>query len=218
MRSITNKTTHLGRSGEFAAMSEILARGWNVAIPEVDVGSDVFVAQDDGTRLTRVQVKTTHARMIGDQWVSETVKVPYPQLMREGDEVPLLYVFTARVERGWEFVVIPQADLRDVWRRFERARDAVAESGRRPPGRPRKNPSEPREAAAFELAFSTDDVIGPGGQSLRAWRNGWDCFELLMLSDDATQIATEPGRSSNPGPPRHRAGRDRRGSGSSGGG
>jgi hypothetical protein len=28
-----------------------------VAIPEVDVGDDVFVAKVDGTRMTRVQVK-----------------------------------------------------------------------------------------------------------------------------------------------------------------
>ena len=67
-RTVTNKTSHLGRAGEFAAMSEILARGWNVAIPEVDMGSDVFVAQDDGTRLTRVQVKTSQATLREGAW------------------------------------------------------------------------------------------------------------------------------------------------------
>ena len=60
-RSVTDKTSHLGRAGQFAAMAEILARGWNVAIPEVDTGDDVFVAQDDGARLTRVQLKTLAA-------------------------------------------------------------------------------------------------------------------------------------------------------------
>ena len=28
-------------------MSEFLTRGWNVAIPEVDIGDNIFVVQDD---------------------------------------------------------------------------------------------------------------------------------------------------------------------------
>ncbi|MFN9688681.1 MAG: hypothetical protein ACK57X_07415 [Bacteroidota bacterium] len=40
-------------------MSEFLTRGWNVAIPEVDVGDDIFVVQDDNGTLRRVQVKTS---------------------------------------------------------------------------------------------------------------------------------------------------------------
>ncbi len=33
--------------------------GWNVAIPEVDIGDDIFVVQDDNGTLRRVQVKTS---------------------------------------------------------------------------------------------------------------------------------------------------------------
>lgn len=40
-------------------MSEFLMRGWNVAIPEVDIGDDIFVVQDDNGTLRRVQVKTS---------------------------------------------------------------------------------------------------------------------------------------------------------------
>lgn len=32
---------------------------WNVAIPEVDIGDDIFVVQDDNGTLRRVQVKTS---------------------------------------------------------------------------------------------------------------------------------------------------------------
>jgi len=181
-------------------MAEILARGWNVAIPEVDMGSDVFVAQDDGARLTRVQVKTSQATMTsGGAWMTETLKVPYAQLMREGDEVPLLYVIAARCGRGWDFVVIPQGDLRELWRRFERTREVAPENGRRLPGRPRKEPGAPRQVAAFDLSFASDDVVGPGGVSLRSWRNGWDCFELLTLPSESPGPATTPRRSSNRG-------------------
>lgn len=33
--------------------------GWNVAIPEVDIGDDIFVVQDENGTLRRVQVKTS---------------------------------------------------------------------------------------------------------------------------------------------------------------
>ena len=35
-------------------MAEFLLRGWNVAIPEVDTGDDIFVVQDENGTLRRV--------------------------------------------------------------------------------------------------------------------------------------------------------------------
>lgn len=45
---MAEEPTHFGRAGEFFAMSELLLRGWNVAVPVVDVGDDVFVIDDLG--------------------------------------------------------------------------------------------------------------------------------------------------------------------------
>ncbi len=39
---------YIGRAGQLAVMAEFLLRGWNVALPEVDVGDDVFVVKDEG--------------------------------------------------------------------------------------------------------------------------------------------------------------------------
>jgi hypothetical protein len=36
--TVNEKRSHFGRAGEFFAMSELLLRGWNVAVPVVDVG------------------------------------------------------------------------------------------------------------------------------------------------------------------------------------
>ena len=52
---------YLGKAGHLAVMSEFLILGWNVAIPEVDIGDDIFVVQDDNGTLRRVQVKTATA-------------------------------------------------------------------------------------------------------------------------------------------------------------
>jgi hypothetical protein len=44
-----------------AVMSEFLERGYNVAVPEVDVGDDIFVVRDSSGVYVRVQVKTSTA-------------------------------------------------------------------------------------------------------------------------------------------------------------
>ncbi len=53
---------YTGMSGHLGAMSEFLSLGYNVAIPEVDRGDDVFVVRDDDGDLSRIQVKTANAR------------------------------------------------------------------------------------------------------------------------------------------------------------
>jgi hypothetical protein len=35
---------YTGRSGQFAVMAEFLRRGYNVAIPEIDIGEDILPA------------------------------------------------------------------------------------------------------------------------------------------------------------------------------
>jgi hypothetical protein len=60
--AVNEKRTHFGRAGEFFAMSELLLRGWNVAVPVVDVGDDVFVIDDNGKTTWRVQAKSTLAK------------------------------------------------------------------------------------------------------------------------------------------------------------
>ena len=40
-------------------MSELLARGYNVAVPEVDVGDDVLVIRDATQEVSRIQVKSS---------------------------------------------------------------------------------------------------------------------------------------------------------------
>lgn len=55
------KSLYLGRAGERYVMSEFLARGWNVAMPDVDIGDDIFVVGDNLGIFQRIQVKTSQA-------------------------------------------------------------------------------------------------------------------------------------------------------------
>lgn len=43
-------------------MAELVSRGYNVAVPEVDIGDDIFVVRDRDGQLSRVQVKTANAK------------------------------------------------------------------------------------------------------------------------------------------------------------
>jgi hypothetical protein len=64
---MADKTTHFGRAGEFFAMSELLLLGWNVAVPVVDIGDDVFVIDDNDKTTYRLQVKSAQPSK-KDRW------------------------------------------------------------------------------------------------------------------------------------------------------
>ena len=52
---------YVGKAGQLYVMSEFLMRGWNVAMPEVDTGDDIFVVEDENDTFYRVQVKTAQS-------------------------------------------------------------------------------------------------------------------------------------------------------------
>src|SRR3954468_17919885 len=59
-----NRRAYTGRSGQMAIMAELLARGSNVAIPEIDVGQDLFAFLDGQSAVDRLQIKTANARKL----------------------------------------------------------------------------------------------------------------------------------------------------------
>ena len=101
---------YVGRAGQMAAMAEFLWRGWNVALPEVDVGEDVFVIKDEGGQLWRVQVKTATAQLQRDGY-SAQFSISLKQL--NAPRVPdLVYVFVVRSAVAWEpFIIIDRETL-----------------------------------------------------------------------------------------------------------
>ncbi len=95
-------------------MSEFLTRGWNVAIPEVDIGDDIFVVQDDNGTLRRVQVKTSTSTARQNSF-SGQFNVPLNQLKNIAN-IPVHYVFVVRHNDQWtKPVVIRQDYLLDHW-------------------------------------------------------------------------------------------------------
>jgi hypothetical protein len=95
---------YLGKAGQLIVMAELLARGWNVAIPEVDVGDDIFVVKDEAGLLMRVQVKTATAT-IRKKGFSAQFQVNIDNLAEiRGEEIH--YAFMVRMENSWAKPVI----------------------------------------------------------------------------------------------------------------
>lgn len=97
---LRTKNLYVGRAGQMAVMAELLWRGWNVALPEVDVGDDVLVVKDDSGDLWRIQVKTATAQPQQGGY-SAQFRISLRQL-RTSRTPDLVYVFAMRSSAGWE--------------------------------------------------------------------------------------------------------------------
>lgn len=106
---------YLGKAGHFAAMSEFLLRGWNVAVPEVDVGDDIFVVRDSDGAFVRIQVKTAQAKRLKTGF-SAQFAIPLPQLARPATP-ELTYAFVVRhPDSGWHLpLLIARTELNDLY-------------------------------------------------------------------------------------------------------
>jgi hypothetical protein len=142
-------------------MAEFLHRRINVAIPEVDVGDDVFVVKGSDESVVRVQVKSATATDQQNSYVGRFV-VPEVQLAMSKDSPPLVYVFALRRGNRWtEFVVIRRATL--FARRTEGAGYRQVDAGG-------------TANIEFRITFRPDSALcGPGnGVDFHRYRDAWD--------------------------------------------
>jgi len=104
-----------GRGGQMAVMAEFLMRGYNVAIPEVDIGDDILVVTDSSGEYAKVQVKTALAVKTRDGY-SARYSLKFTQL-RTPSSPETWYVFANRLDAQWvSFVPIARQQLYDYYR------------------------------------------------------------------------------------------------------
>lgn len=150
---MSKRHLYTGKSGQLAVMAEFLSRGYNVAVPEVDVGDDMFVIRDRDGQLSRVQVKTANARDLPDGAFSAVFKVSRRQL--ETPHTPdMNYVFAVRHRDAWrDFLIVSREALYEL--------HAVHAVG-----------AEVDHSVLFSFAFSPGDVLCRD-QSVNPYRNHW---------------------------------------------
>lgn len=99
-----------------AVLAELLFRQCNGAVPEVDVGPDVFAFHDTREEVARVQVKTAQGtRYKRGGGHRAQFSIPLRQLERP-DKPPLYYALAVRLEGPYvDFLVIGRPRLNDWW-------------------------------------------------------------------------------------------------------
>jgi hypothetical protein len=163
-----------GRSAQLAVMAELLYRRINVAIPEVDVGDDIFVVKGLSPQVTRVQVKGARAKEQKDSHFV-LINVPSDQLKVPQDNPPLVYAFPIRRwndESGrWsDFLVIRRGIL------FARFNEGAGTEHVDPKGKP---------YVQFRIVLTANSVrSGTGDVDLQKYRNAWDPWPPPLLDEE----------------------------------
>lgn len=165
-------------------MSQLLSRGYNVSVPEVDLGDDVLVEYPEGRKTKSVQVKSRTKDEPPHQ--SRTVGrfiVPTRQLLtRRSPE--LCYVFAVWIHGQWDTLIISRRSLLRAW------------LGRH--GRPAA-----KKVTNFAFTFHPDRVHGLG-RSFNQYRNNWDRYWPRLTRRPGTSLRPRNARRgterSNPNP------------------
>lgn len=149
---------YVGKAGQLVVMAEFLLRGYNVAMPEVDVGDDIFVVSNPTGYLWRIQVKTSTGTPTTYGWSSQ-FSVSVDQLGKP-TKPDLIYVFALRKGAGaWEFLVIPRVELQSEY--------DIHQVGSKYDGKVR-----------LYMAFRTTEVIC-SQRDFQPYRNRWDPWPIL---------------------------------------
>lgn len=151
-------------------MSELLLRGWNVAVPVVDIGDDVLIIDDNDKTTFRLQVKSTE---VTSESKVASFGLSRRQLRDAAPQIELVYMLLARYQERWVFFVIPRSELNTIHRSY-------LEADHSGPGRP---PKRDNEAKSNTLTFRIDLRTNEGWRtSLHKYRESWPAM-LPELSD-----------------------------------
>jgi hypothetical protein len=102
---------YIGKAGHLAFMGELCLRGYNVSMPEIDKGDDIFVVNDATGAMWRVQAKTS----VG---AKQKTSRRYQFRLRDAQitraqNPELHYAFIMRKSSRWFFLIMDRAVLRN---------------------------------------------------------------------------------------------------------
>jgi hypothetical protein len=182
-------------AGHLAAMSEFVLRGYNVAIPMVDVGDDVFVVDDRDGALRRVQVKS--AEQAADASDGEGGKTVVYRLsrrqIRKAKRNELYYMLMIRWGGRWRFLLVPRVDLDELHKAHVFRSADAAGRGTKPKG----DEDVSTDALMLRIQWSADDATG-WGASFARYLDRWP-DDFPEITDGSGSILQDPVPTRDPG-------------------
>jgi hypothetical protein len=101
----------MGKAGQLAVMAELALRGYNVAMPEIDIGDDIFSVNDENGNLLRVQVKTSAEKK---QKKSKRYQFRIRHSAIQNVVYPdSIFIFVMRDDDRWRFLIVDRAVLKN---------------------------------------------------------------------------------------------------------
>lgn len=120
---------YFGKAGHLFVMSELLLQKWNVAMPEVDIGDDIFVVRDKDSSFIKVQVKSANA-MLKSSITTASFTTSLQQLRSSADG-KLIYFFLVRKDKEWDKIII--IERTELWALYQKITKSIKiKSGRTP--------------------------------------------------------------------------------------
>lgn len=161
-----------GRAAQLAVMSELLRLSCNAAIPEVDLGTDVFAFKENREEVVRIQVKacTTPYIYADGSGYSAKFALPMKQFRRLDDRPPLYYVLAVLREEKWiDFLVVSRVLLQSYF------------NGKTKFGSFNKTNDD------LEITVEFRAEVTCSGQKLTTCRNAWQSLPPLQPLPDLEQ-------------------------------
>jgi hypothetical protein len=177
-RQRTTADSFTGRAGQFAVMSELMRLRCNAAVPEVDLGTDVFAFRDDRQEVVRIQVKaclTPHDYADGSGY-SAKFGLPMRQFQRLDDQPPLYYALAVWGGSRWvDFLIVSRARLQGYF------------YGKTKFGYHNKHSDD------LEITLELRGKVECSGQDLSDCRNAWGSLPPLQPPPDMEKAVEEQG-------------------------
>jgi len=99
----------VGKAGHLATMGEFALRGYNIAIPEIDIGDDIFAVNSTTGAMWRVQAKTAIGRR---QKKSTAFRFSIRESAVVTSMTPELhFIFAMRFDDSWKFLIVSRSVL-----------------------------------------------------------------------------------------------------------
>lgn len=162
-----------GRAGQLAVMAALLRHRCNVAIPEVDLGTDVLALRDDRPEVSCLQVKACTAPhpYVDGSGFSAKFALPLKQLQQEKKRPVLFYVLAVLREERWtDFLIVSRTRLQSYTLEV------------------RKFGSVNRTNNELEITVEFRDKVECSGRDLTDCRNAWESLPPLQPA----QLALAP--------------------------